>query len=106
MGKYLGVEIQVKGWNLTEPCESKMITIATKYAHTIMGVTRTGLERALVAYKLWGCCAIPAVLYCAKASVISQACVQKMDSIQIRSHGFFFSFQDLLPGCVAMWMLG
>ena len=59
------------------------------------------VDRAPVAYKLWECCAIPAALYCAEASVISQACVQKIDSIQIRSRGLFFSFQDLLPGCVA-----
>ena len=37
MGKYLGVEIQVKGQNLIKHCESKMITVATNYAHTIMG---------------------------------------------------------------------
>ena len=64
MDKYLGVEIQVKGRNLIKHNESKMITVATNYAHTIMGVTRTGLDRALVANKLWECCAIPSILYC------------------------------------------
>ena len=47
-----------------------------------MGVIRTGLDRALAAYKRWEGCAIPAVLYCAEASVVSQSCVQKIDSIQ------------------------
>ena len=67
MGKYLGVEIQVKGRNLIKHCESKMITVATNYVHTIMGVTRTGLNRALVAHKLWEYCAIPSILYCIDA---------------------------------------
>ena len=102
MGKYLGVEIQVKSRNLIKRRESKMITIATKYAHTIMGVTRTGLDRALVAYKLWECCTISAVLYCAEASVIFQSCVQKIDNIQRQIARFILQ----LPGCVAMWMLG
>ena len=36
MGKYLGVKIQVKGQNLIIHCEAKMITVATKYAHTVL----------------------------------------------------------------------
>ena len=82
MGKYLGVEIQVKGRNLIKHHESKMIMVATNYAHTIMGVTRTGLDRALVAHKLWECCAIPSILYCVDASVISKSCIMKLESIQ------------------------
>ena len=64
MDKYLGVEIQVKGRNLIKHNESKMITVATNYAHTIMGVTRTGLDRALVAHKLWECSAVQSHLFC------------------------------------------
>ena len=82
MGKYLGVKIQVKGQNLIKHRKGKMIKVAIKYAPTIMGVTRTGLDRALVAHKLWECCAIPAVLYCSEALVISKACINKLDSIQ------------------------
>ena len=61
ISKYLGIEIQVKGRNLTKQtkhCEAKMIAIATKYAHSFMGITRTGLDRALIAHKLLECCAI------------------------------------------------
>ena len=58
-----------------------MITVGTKYTHTIMGITRTGLERALVVHKLWECCAIPAVLYSIEASV-SKAYIGKRDCIQ------------------------
>ena len=82
IAKYLGIEIQVKGRNLIKHRESKLIAIANKYAHTIMGITRTGLDRALIAHKLWECCAIPAVLYCIEASPISKTCVSKLDAIQ------------------------
>ena len=82
MGKYLGVEIQVKGRNLIKHRESKMIMVATNYAHTIMGVTRTGLDRALVAHKLWECCAIPSILYCVDASVNTKSCIMKLERIQ------------------------
>ena len=62
--------------------ETKMILVATNYAHTIMGVTRTGLDRALVAHKLWECCAIPSILYCMDALVISKSCIMKLEGIQ------------------------
>ena len=62
VGKYLGVDIQVKGQNLVKAREERMITVARSYTHTIIGLTWSGLDRALIARKLWECCAIPAVL--------------------------------------------
>ena len=81
-GKYLGVDIQVKGRSLVKPREERMLQIAQKYANTIMGVTRAGLDRALVAHTLWERCAIPAVLYAVEAMLVSDGVVNKLDSIQ------------------------
>ena len=81
-GKYLGVDIQVKGRNLVKPREERMLQIAQKYANTIMGVTRAGLDRALVAHTLWERCAIPAVLYAVEAMLVTDGVVDKLDSIQ------------------------
>ena len=63
VGKYLGVNIQVKGTNIIKAREERMIGIAQKYANTIMGIARSGLDRALVAHTLWEGCAVPAKLY-------------------------------------------
>ena len=52
VGKYLGVDVQVKGRNLVKAREERMLKIAQNYANTIMGVTRAGLDRALVAHTL------------------------------------------------------
>ena len=41
VGKYLGVDLQVKGRNLVKPREERMVCVAQKYANTIMGVTRS-----------------------------------------------------------------
>ena len=65
--KYLSIEIQVKRRNLIKHREAKMITVVTKDAHTIMGITSPGLDRALISHKLWECRAIPSVLYCIEA---------------------------------------
>ena len=56
VGKYLGVDIQVKGRNLVKPREERMIGIAQKYTNTIMGITRSGLDRSLVSHTLWERC--------------------------------------------------
>ena len=84
-GKYLGVDIQVKGRNLVK------LQIAQKYANTIMGVTRAGLDRALVAHTLWERCAIPAVLYAVEAMLVSDGVVDKLDSIQHASSTFYIA---------------
>ena len=82
VGKYLGVDVQVRGRNLVKPREERMVCVAQKYANTIMGVTRAGLDRSLVAHTLWERCAIPAILYAVEAMVLSNGVIRKLDSIQ------------------------
>ena len=66
-----GVGIQVKGRNLVMAREARMLRVARSYAHTIIGLTRSGLDRAQIACKLWESCAIPAVLYGTEAMTVS-----------------------------------
>ena len=50
-----------------------MVAVAQKYANAIIGLSRNGLDRAVKAHTLWGeRCAIPAVLYCSEAMVLSK----------------------------------
>ena len=73
VGKYLGIDIQVKGRNLIKGREEKMVAVAQKYANAIIGLSRNGLDRAVKAHTLWGeRCAILAVLYCSEAMVLSK----------------------------------
>ena len=80
--KYLGIDIQVKGRNLVKAREDRMIGIAQKYAYTIMGITRAGLDQALVAHTLWEGCAVPAILYAVESMVLTNSVIRKLDSIQ------------------------
>ena len=48
--KYLRIDIQVKDRNLIKEREVLMIRSALKYAHTIMGFSRVGRDKAQVAY--------------------------------------------------------
>ena len=82
VGKYLGIDIQVKGRNLVKAREESMIGIAQKYAYTIMGITRAGLDRALVAHTLWEGCAVPAISYAVESMVLTNSVIRKLDSIQ------------------------
>ena len=82
VGKYLGIDLQVKGRNLVKAREDKMISIAQSYAHTIMGVTRSGLDKALIVRKLWECCAIPSFLYGVEAMTITKSTIEKLEMVQ------------------------
>ena len=46
-----------------------MVAVAHKYANAIIELSRNGLDRAMAAHAL---CAIPAILYCSKARVLSR----------------------------------
>jgi len=98
VGKYLGVELQVKGRNLVKPREDRMVCVAQNYANTIMGVTRSGLDRSLVAHTLWERCAIPAILYAVESMVLSNNVTRKLDSIQHQVARFILQ----LPSSSAM----
>ena len=82
VAKYLGVSLSVKGRNLVKAREEKMVSSARAFAHTIMGLTQSGLDRAITAHKLWEVCAIPSILYATKAMVVSASTVRELDRIQ------------------------
>ena len=82
VAKYLGVDLSIKGCNLVKALEARMISTAQAYAHTIMGCTRTGLDRSATAQRLWEGCAIPAVLYAVEAMVVSKSTVVELEKIQ------------------------
>lgn len=49
-----------------------MVAVAHKFANAIIGLSRNGLDRAMAAHALWERCAIPAILYCSEARVLSR----------------------------------
>jgi len=59
-----------------------MISCARAFAHTIVGCTRTGLDRALTARQLWEICTVPGFLYATETMVISKTTVTELDKIQ------------------------
>ena len=82
VAKYLGVDIQIKGCNLVGNYETTILKRANSYAMSIMNLTRSGLDRALIARKLWIHCAIPGILYCMEAMVLPKTTVRELERIQ------------------------
>ena len=70
MPSILGVDIQVRGPNMVGHYETTMLRRDNSYAMAILNLTRAGLDRALIARKLWVHCGIPAVLFCSEAMVL------------------------------------
>ena len=82
VAKYLGVKLQLRGRNIIGQYEEIMIKRAMSYAYAIMNLTRGGLDRALIAKRVWETCAIPAILYCAEALTIKKSTVRELERIQ------------------------
>ena len=76
------MSLSVKGRNLVKARDEKMISGARAFAHTIMGLTRLGLDRAITAHKLWEVCAIPSILYATEPMVVSTSTIKELDRIQ------------------------
>ena len=62
IAKYLGVHIQLRGRSIIGKYEENVVRLATNYAYSIMNLSRSVLDRAIVAKRLWESCAIPAIL--------------------------------------------
>ena len=62
--------------------ENDVISTTRKYAHSIMSLTRAGLDRSKVARILWETCALPAILYGTEPMSLSKNTVKKIESFQ------------------------
>ena len=51
--------------------EETMIKRAMIYVYTIMKLRGGGLDRALIAKRVWESCAIPAILYCVEGEALT-----------------------------------
>ena len=82
VAKYLGWNIRVRGRNLVGLYEADMVKRAKNYAYTVMNLTITGLDRAVIAPSIWESSVIPAILYCCKAICISKKTLKELEQIQ------------------------
>ena len=69
--KYLGVKLQLRGRNMIGQYEETMIKRAMSYAYTLMTLRGGGLDRALIAKRVWESSAIPAILYCVEGEALT-----------------------------------
>ena len=81
IAKYLGINIQLRGRN-TIRREKDIVSSARRYAHTILSITRAGLDRSMVARQLWETCAVPAFLYGSEAMWISNKTIGELEKLQ------------------------
>ena len=86
--KYLGIDIQVCGRNLVSNRERIIKSAVQRYAYAILGLSRCGLDRSMLARVLWERCAIPAILYGSDAMTLTQSAVRQIEQIQSVMGGF------------------
>ena len=74
VAKYLGINIQVRGRHILQR-EKDIVSTAKRYAFSILGMTRAGLDRT--ARMLWESCAIPAILFASEAMTLGEGVVKE-----------------------------
>ena len=82
IAKYLGVSFSVQRLKSNQGPRRENDSSARAFAHTIVRLTRSGLDRAVTAHKLWEVCAIPSILYATEAMIISSTTIKELDRIQ------------------------
>ena len=87
VAKYLGVNIQLRGRCILNR-EKDVVSSARRYAHSIMSLTRAGLDRSRVARILWETCGIPAILYCSEVMSYSKRTTEALEKIQAEIGNF------------------
>ena len=96
VAKYLGINIQVRGRHILKR-EKDIVATAKRYAFSILGLTRAGLDRSRLARILWETCAIPAILYGTEAMTIGTGTENELEKIQ----GMIGKFILQVPGSTA-----
>ena len=82
LAKYLRVNMQIRGRNMVGQYEAVMLKRATGCTMSIMNLTCASLDGALIAKRLWECCAIQSILYCTEVLVISKKTVEELERVQ------------------------
>ena len=103
MAKYLGVNIRVRGCTVLKDYQAVLVRRALRYAYSIMSLTRRGLDRALVARKIWEICAIPVTLYCSEVGVFRFSTLEELKCIQ-NMVGWFILQVPVCTSQALAWM--
>jgi len=78
---FLGIPwLSLPTWALKSPANKVQYPCSWSLSSSVW--IRNGLDRAVAAHALWERCAIPAILYCSEAMVLSKGVLKNLDSIQ------------------------
>ena len=82
--KYLGCIVSSSPWKLYRAHNDLMKAKARRYMYSVMSLTRRGPDRSALAHTLWTSVALPAILYCCEAVVVSQDTINEIARCQAR----------------------
>ena len=82
--KYLGVDICSSPRGLFRAYNERVKSKARQYLQSVLSLVRAGPDRSDLAYTLWTCCALPAILYGCEVVPLHQGTIQELESCQAR----------------------
>ena len=94
MFKYLGIKITSSPYNFFRAHNENVKATARKYMGAVLSLTRTGPDRSQLAYALWNCCALPAILYGCEVMPLNGGTIKEIEKCQAKIGKFILQ----LPG--------
>ena len=82
--KYLGIHVSSSPYCFFRAFNENAKSIARKYMRAVLSLTRTGPDRSNLAYSLWTCCDLPAILYGCEIMLLNQGTIKELESIQAK----------------------
>ena len=80
--KYLGVSVGCAPYSLFKSFNEQVKRKAKSYLASVLSLVKTGPDRAELAYALWTCCALPAVLYGTEVMPLTQGTISELEKCQ------------------------
>jgi len=104
--KYLGLEVYKTVFKTATEKQNLCITKAKKYKSMCMLVSKTSVDKTIVASTVWTCVAIPSILYATEFVAFSDTTIKQMNTIQSSLAKSVLGLPQNAPNFVAQTELG
>ena len=80
--KYLGIPVGSSPYSFFKDFNDQVKKKARSYLANVLSLVKTGPDRTDLAYTLWSCCALPAILYGVEVMPLTQGTIDEVERCQ------------------------
>ena len=80
--KYLGIPVSSSSYSIFKDFNTQVRKKARSYLANVLSLVKSGPDRTDLAYTLWTCCALPAILYGVEVMPLTQGTIDEVEKCQ------------------------